>query len=100
MPKEWLQNLKQSTHYNLKEVKIEIRGIIGAASPFKQGGSMRIILPKKIGKVYNLDRWQMHELESCTFVFIETNFGILICPLVDVLNKPEIKQLLSDSITV
>ncbi|MGQ9718608.1 MAG: hypothetical protein ACUVWK_01965 [Nitrososphaerales archaeon] len=83
-----------------QEVKIEIKGIIGAASPFRQGGSMRIILPKKMAKVYNLERWQLYELESYAFVFIETNLGILICPLVDVLNKPEIRQLLSGSITV
>ena len=80
----------------MKEARIEIRGVIGAASPFRQGGSLRIILPKRIAKMYNLEKWQMSELENYAFVFLDTNLGILICPLKELLQRTELKELLSE----
>lgn len=64
-----------------QELKVKIVGIIGAASPFWQGGSIRIILPKRVGWVYGLKRSDLRELENFTFIFLETDKGILMCPL-------------------
>ncbi len=77
-----------------KEVTIEVRGLIGTASPFRQGGSIRIVLPKKIARAYNTQRPSSSELEDVTFFFIATNIGILMCSLLDLSRNPIMRELI------
>ncbi len=66
---------------NQTEITAKVRGILGAASPYMQGGSLRITLPRQIARVYGLDRWSLKELDRKVFVFLETDQGILLVPL-------------------
>lgn len=71
-----------------------MRRVIGAATPYRQGGSLRITLPKRLLRIYNLDRWQTPDLESSAFIFLETDSGILFAPLQDLLKNSQLKILL------
>ena len=75
-----------------QELKVEIVGIIGAASPFWQGGSIRITLPKRLGRTYGLGRKENRELENFTFIFIETDKGVLISPMQEVLQDKDMRE--------
>ena len=37
------------------EVKISVGGVLGIASPFYQGGSLRLTIPKRVVDKYKLD---------------------------------------------
>ena len=75
-----------------RDVVVEILGLIGTASPFKQGGSLRLTLPKRIARVL-LTRSSAETLEDVTFFFIRTNMGILMCTLSDLIGNPSLKDL-------
>jgi hypothetical protein len=64
-----------------EEITLKVRRMLGAASPYVQGGSLRITLPRQISSVYGLDKRSLRELERKVFVFFETDKGILLMPL-------------------
>ena len=72
---------------------IEIRDLIGTASPFKQGGSLRITLPKKIARGF-AGRVSLEELQEATLFFVGTNVGILMCTLSDLQRNPMMKEMI------
>ncbi len=74
-----------------KQVTITITGLMGTATPFRQGGSLRIVLPRKIARAYNIVKLSSDEIEEVTFFFIGTDIGVLMCTLSD-LSKNEIMQ--------
>jgi hypothetical protein len=41
---------KSDSHDKPKKTEIEIRDVLGTAVPFRQGGSLRLIIPKKVVK--------------------------------------------------
>lgn len=77
-----------------KEITIEVRGLIGTASPFRQGGSIRIALPRKMARAFSVQRSSSGELEDVTFFFIATNIGILMCSLADLSRNPTVRELI------
>ena len=79
----------------MSKVKIEVKRVIGSQTPFWQGGSLRIILPKRIVRKYckvGLRADLMRSgIDEIPFVFIETDKGILMKPLAELLEDVELK---------
>lgn len=72
---------------NQAEITLKVRRILGAASPYMQGGSLRITLPRQIAEAYGLDRRSLKEMERKVFVFLETDQGMLVMPLEKVMEQ-------------
>lgn len=78
-------------------MKVKIKQIVGAQTPFWQGGSFRMVLPKWIARKYcHLGmRKSINKkcgLDQIPFVFIETNKGILMMPLKDLISDSEVSR--------
>lgn len=58
--------------------------VLGAATVFKQGGSLRLIIPKKASAYLKIPR-DPEESEYPTVVLVATEKGILLRPLSDLL---------------
>ena len=61
-----------------KRVEIEVRGTLGAAAPFLQGGSWRITIPRGVVEYYYAKGGRGIEIRRMTLVFVETDHGILV----------------------
>ena len=59
-----------------KKSEIEIYGDLGASTPYRQGGSHRIIVPKGVVKYFQL-KSDEHD-GSVSLVFLATDQGVLI----------------------
>jgi hypothetical protein len=73
------------------EVKIKIQKVLGAASIFRQGGSLRVILPRKSFALLNMPK-DPDESDYSTVILIATNKGILMRSLNDFLQDEEMKN--------
>lgn len=75
-----------------KEVRVKITSILGVTSPFIQGGSIRLTIPKRLVQKYGLK----HKLsgEYFGFIFVETDKGILLIPLDKAVNPISLKNAL------
>ncbi|MDE1853871.1 MAG: hypothetical protein KGI38_09030 [Thaumarchaeota archaeon] len=71
-----------------EEVTIRVQRLVGVAVPFKQGGSLRITLPKRIARLYGISRSNWDDEEDCVFFFFETSVGILMCSKSDIAHNP------------
>ncbi len=78
-----------------EEITLKMRRVLGAASPYSQGGSLRITLPRQVAQMYGLEKWSFKELEKKVFVFVETDKGILVVPLEKVLELKELGKHIS-----
>ena len=74
------------------EVKISIGGILGIASPFYQGGSLRLTIPKRVVTKYRLEEKVGKEFFS--LIFIEADKGIFMIPLDKVVRPDNIREAL------
>jgi len=91
-----LTNQRQSAvEYDLmtREIAIQIVDLLGTAAPFKQGGSLRITLPKKMARAYT-SKSPKEVLEDVTFFFIRTNMGVLMCTLADLSRNVSLKEVI------
>lgn len=77
-----------------RNVTIRIGGLIGVASPFRQGGSLRLTLPRRIARKYAPRGSELEDLEFPVF-FIETNIGVLMCTWSDLTRRSESKEISS-----
>lgn len=73
------------------EVRVNIHRVLGAASIFKQGGSLRLILPKKVLSVLKMPR-DPDESDFATVILIATDKGILLRQLSDYLQDEEMRR--------
>lgn len=88
-----------------QEVKLKIKKILGVAQPFKQGGSLRLTIPKRALKIrIDQDKVSAPTLEDkvdrskkeyFALIFFETDRGILLLPFDRVLNPPNVRNALS-----
>ncbi len=76
-----------------REIAIQILDLLGTAAPFKQGGSLRITLPKKMARTY-ASKSPKEVLEDVTFFFIRTNMGVLMCTLADLSSNVSLKEVI------
>lgn len=80
-----------------KEIKIKLTKILGSKSPYWQTDTYRIILPKAFVRKYAHLKPKEPITKGCldeeTFIFIETDKGVLIRPLIDFINDPDMKGL-------
>lgn len=67
-----------------KEICFKIRSLVGAVTPYWQSG-WRTTLPKKMTRLYNIRRGK----DPPTFVLIETDKGIWLRPLPDIIQDEE-----------
>lgn len=74
-----------------KDVRINVQRILGAASIFRQGGSLQIILPKKALGTLKMSR-EPEESEIPTVILIATDKGILIRQLSDYLEDQDMRM--------
>lgn len=72
-----------------QEVKITVKGILGVSSPFFQGGSIRLTIPKRAVKKYGMELKAGKEFNS--LVFLETDKGMLLLPLEKVVRPDTIR---------
>jgi hypothetical protein len=73
-----------------KDVRITVQRILGAASIFRQGGSLRVILPKKALGALKMPR-DPEESEIPTVILIATDKGILMRQLSDYLQDEDMR---------
>ena len=76
---------KSNSHVKPKKTEIEIRDVLGTAVPFRQGGSRRLIIPKKVVKHPIFNGAEMQDAEELAFV--DTDMGVLLRPLKDLLKS-------------
>lgn len=74
-----------------KAVKLKIRRVLGAATIFRQGGSLRVILPKKAFSFLNMPR-EPDDTELSTVILIGTDKGILVRLLPDFVKDEEMNK--------
>jgi len=74
------------------EVKISVGQVLGIASPFYQGGSLRLTIPKKVAKKYKLEEKIGKEFFS--LIFLEADKGIFMIPLDKVVRPDNIRDAL------
>jgi hypothetical protein len=74
------------------EIRVKLQRVLGAASIFKQGGSLRVILPKRSFAFLKMPR-EPDESDFATVILIATDKGILMRPLSDFLQDEEMKNL-------
>lgn len=67
--------------------------ILGVATPFQQGGSVRMTLPKRLVKRFKIDEKMRHEFFG--FIFLETGEGVLLVPLDKAINPGTVRDALS-----
>lgn len=75
------------------EVKIVVQRVLGAASVFRQGGSLRLILPKKAFAPLKIPRDPDDASDFSTVILVATDKGILMRPLSDYLEDEDMKGL-------
>ncbi len=76
-----------------KEIRVVIERVLGAASIFRQGGSLRLFLPKKAFRFLNIPREVDEDSsENLTVILIATDRGIIIRPLEDYLADKEMSK--------
>ncbi len=73
-----------------KQVTVVVERVLGAVSLFKQGGSLRVILPKKALSSLKISK-EWEELDSSTVILIATDKGLLMRPLADYIEDEEMK---------
>jgi hypothetical protein len=75
-----------------KEVKITIQRVLGAASVFRQGGSLRLILPKRSFALLKIPRDPDDFSDFSTVILVATDKGILMRLLSDYLEDADMKE--------
>jgi hypothetical protein len=75
-----------------QEVKLKIKGILGVSSPFYQGGSIRLTVPKRA--VTKLKMQDKIGKEFYSMIFMETDKGMLVLPLDKVVRPDNIRDAL------
>ncbi|MDG6907652.1 MAG: hypothetical protein JRN20_17915 [Nitrososphaerota archaeon] len=73
-----------------KEIKVILDRVLGAASVFRQGGSLRLILPKKAFRSLKMSN-EAEDFDNTTVILIVTNKGIILRRLDDYLQDEEMK---------
>ena len=74
-----------------KEVKVTVRRVMGAATVFMQGGSLRLVLPKKLVRMLGVDQEDI-DSEQNTFIILETDKGLILRPVKDYLSDEEMRM--------
>jgi hypothetical protein len=77
-----------------RRVPLAVRRILGTATPYHQGGSLRVILPREVVRAYGLEDRHRDEVAKVSLVFIETDLGVLVLPLVALLHSQALRDAL------
>jgi|GEM_PF-6194208 len=75
------------------KIEVKIKGIVGVAKPFRQGGVWRLTIPKRAAKKHDLEHKTRKEFFS--YIFLETDKGLLLLPLEKVVNPKNLRDALS-----
>lgn len=74
-------------------IEVKIKGPLGIAKPFPQGGVWRLTIPKKVVEEYGLSEATKRK-EFFAFIFLNTNKGMLLLPLDKVVNPKNLRDAL------
>jgi len=74
-------------------IQVKIKAILGDAKPFPQGGSWRLTIPKKVVKEHKLEN-KMKRKEYFSYIFLDTDKGLLLVPLDKVVNPKTVRDAL------
>jgi hypothetical protein len=83
-----------------KEIRLSVVGVIGSVSVFPQGGSLRLILPKKAVRYLGLSTSsrftdvgdEESDPEDLSFVLIITNKGLILRPFKEYLLDDDMRM--------
>lgn len=75
-------------------VELKIKGPLGVAKPFQQGGVWRLTIPKRVVEKYGLKN-KMKDEGFFTYIFLETDKGLFLLPLDKVVNPKNLRNALS-----
>jgi len=76
------------------KITIEIKEILGSASPFSQGGSWRLTIPKRVVAKYEVEKRKREE-PYISFVFVDTDKGLLLLPLSKIVTPENLRNALT-----
>ena len=79
---------------NWPKVEIRIRKPLGVAKPFPQGGVWRLTIPKKVVREHGLEQ-KMKRKEFFSYIFLDTDKGLLLVPLDKVVNPKNLRDALN-----
>ncbi|MEM2914611.1 MAG: hypothetical protein QXH91_04340 [Candidatus Bathyarchaeia archaeon] len=74
------------------KIEVKIKGPLGVAKPFRQGGTWRITIPKRAVKEHDLEVKTKKEYFS--YIFVDTDKGLLLLPLDKVVNPKNLRDAL------
>ncbi len=72
------------------EVKLQLKNMLGAHTPYWQGGSLRILLPKKLARESTRSS---KPIEEEAYVWVDTDHGYLLVPLVKFMQDESMRGL-------
>jgi hypothetical protein len=75
------------------QVSLQVRKVWGAVTPYRQGGSIRVTLPKELGRRFGIEFREPQEAARPTLLLFESDAGILLMPLGLMGNWPELQRL-------
>jgi hypothetical protein len=75
------------------KITIRVKRLLGVAKPFPQGGVWRLTIPKRVVKEYKLEE-KLKEKEYFSYIFLDTDKGLLLLPLDKVVNPKNIREAL------
>lgn len=61
-----------------KKVEVTIKRVLGSTTVFMQGGSFRLVLPKRAARILGIKEEEDIEPDEFTFILLETDKGILL----------------------
>lgn len=74
------------------KIEVKIKGTLGVAKPFRQGSSWKMTIPKGVVKEHNLELKTKKEYFS--YIFVDTDKGLLLLPLDKVVNPKNLRDAL------
>jgi hypothetical protein len=74
-----------------KRIIVVLERVLGAASLFKQGGSLRLIIPRKALSSLRLSK-ESEDMDTCSVILIATDKGLLVRSLSDYIEDEEMKN--------
>lgn len=80
----------QKSH-STKKVEIEIRRVLGSTTVFMQGGSLRLVLPRRAARVLGIHDPEDVDPDDLTFFLLETNKGIILRLVREYASDPDMR---------
>lgn len=74
-----------------KKVEVTIKRVLGSTTIFMQGGSFRLVLPKRAARILGIREEEDIEPDECTFILLETDKGIMLRPVKEYISDQDMR---------